>query len=82
MSLPDRKPVELFLRRKAGEFGLIILLDSGYELGLKIDAAQYVNLRDNEGIALEPPDPDFAAEQRAKAQERSHKFFNRLFFGS
>jgi len=80
-NLSERKPQELLLRRKAGEFGLVIVLDSGYELGIKIDVQQYVNLRDNEGIAIEPADRDFARELRAQAQERGQKFWEWLFLG-
>jgi len=53
MNLAERKPQQLLLRRSKGEFGLIIVLDSGYELGIKLGVEQYINLRDNEGIRVD-----------------------------
>lgn len=53
MNLAERKPVDLYLRRVSGQFALIVLLDSGTELATNLSAAEYLDLRDNEGIRLE-----------------------------
>lgn len=63
MKLPERKPVDLFLRRASGEFGLSILLDSGAELAIALSIAQYVDLRDNEGLRVEFDSPELRAEE-------------------
>lgn len=55
MILPERKPIALSLRRAKGQFGLVILLDSGYEIAIPLTADQYLDLRDNEGIVLAEP---------------------------
>lgn len=63
MKLAERKPVDIFLRRAAGEFGLAIVLDSGAELAIALSIAQYVDLRDNEGIRVEFSNAQLRAEE-------------------
>lgn len=52
-SLPERRPQEIFLRRKKGQFGLIILMEDGTELGQPLSVGEYRNWRDNAGLRVE-----------------------------
>lgn len=52
-TLPERRPQAVFLRRKSGQFGLIVLLEDGTELGQPLSVSEYLNWRDNAGLSVE-----------------------------